>query len=232
MPPGADSPAFFHLDLIMKKPASVTRSAGFTLVELMVVIVIIIVLAAATFAISTRVLTNSRLTASLGKVRDLGVRVENYTQENGGILPVYKDNSQDLYWWGMLVKDHRNESELGVFESPGHKEFDVNKVETTISYGWNAHVCGRSEDNSAGEGPKRKASFKNPSQILVITESPRTGGQGLFDESHLPDPKRYGGKAAALMLDGTGKTLTIESEFKRGTKWFLTEEEREAQGKQ
>jgi prepilin-type N-terminal cleavage/methylation domain-containing protein len=215
----------------MKKPATVARPAGFTLVELMVVVVIIIILAAATFAISTRVLTNSRLNASLGKVRDLGVRIENYTQDNGGILPVYKDNSQDLYWWGLLVKDPRNESELTIFESPGHKEFDASKIETTISYGWNAHVCGRSEDASGGEGPKRKTSFKNPSGILVLTEGPARNGQGIFDEAHLPDPKRYGGKAAALMLDGSGKTLNIESEFKRGeSKWFLTEEERDAKG--
>ena len=194
-------------------------------------IVIIVVLAAATFAISTSVLTKSRLNTSVSKVRDLGIRVESYSQDNGGFLPVYHDTTLDLYWWGMLVKDEKNESELGVFKSPGDKKFDLKKVKDTISYGWNAHVCGRSENAQGGEGPQRKNSFKDPTNILVITEGPKNGGQGLFDEANTPDPKRYGGKAAALMLDGSGKTLNIETEFTKGaSKWFLTEAERDAKG--
>ncbi len=118
VPPGR--PVILHPDLTMKKPATVARPAGFTLVELMVVVVIIIILAAATFAISTRVLTHSRLNASLGKVRDLGVRIENYTRDNGGDpARSSKDNSQDPYWWGLLVKDPRNESEPHDLREPG-----------------------------------------------------------------------------------------------------------------
>jgi len=214
----------------MKKPAIAKPAAGFTLVELMVVVVIMIVLVGLGAAVFNNVRTKSQLTASVGNVRDLGIRIEGYSQDNAGLLPVYKDSSQDLYWWGMLVKDHKNESELTIFKSPGDKQFDINKVETTISYGWNGHVCGMSEDASGGEGPKRKIAFKNPSQTLVLTESPKKGGQGLFNESNTPDPDRYKGKAAALMLDGSAKSLVIESEFKAGSKWFLSEKEREARG--
>ncbi|WP_367874185.1 prepilin-type N-terminal cleavage/methylation domain-containing protein [Luteolibacter sp. Populi] len=214
----------------MKKPAIAKPAAGFTLVELLVVIVIMLVLVGLGAAVFGQVRTKAQLTSSVSNVRDLGIRVESYSQDNAGLLPVYKDSSQDLYWWGTLVKDHKNESELGIFKSPGDKLFDVNKVETTVSYGWNGHVCGMSEDGSGGEGPKRKIAFKNPSQILVLTESPKKGGQGLFDKSHTPDPDRYKGKAAALMLDGSAKALVIESEFKADSAWFMTEKERDARG--
>ncbi|WP_035614340.1 prepilin-type N-terminal cleavage/methylation domain-containing protein [Haloferula sp. BvORR071] len=217
----------------MKKPAIVKPASGFTLVELMVVIVIMIVLVALGSAMFISVRNKSQLTASVANLRDLGVKIEGYSQDNAGVLPVYKDNTQNLYWWGMLVpgNDINNESLLMVFKSPAHKEFDPKKIEQTISYGWNAHVCGRSEDSTGGEGPKRKVSFKNPGSNLVLTESPRVNGMGLLDDSNLPDPKRYKGKAAALMLDGSAKQLDIETEFKRGnSKWLLTEEERDAKG--
>jgi hypothetical protein len=43
----------------------------------------------------------------------------------------------------------------------------------------------------------------------------------------LPDPKRYNGKAAGVMLDGSGVTLDVETAFKGDSKYFWTEEERQ-----
>jgi len=211
----------------MKKPGNGNRTGGFTLVELMVAIVIILVLAGLVFGLSQSALSKSRLAGSVSRVRDLGVRVEGYSQDNAGILPVWKDESQALYWWGMLVKDPKNESQLSIFKSPGDKDFDENKIENTVSYGWNARVVGRSEDPNGEDGPKRKVSFKNPSEILVLADGAGPGSMGLLDQGKLPDPKRYDGKAAALMLDGSGRTLIIESEFRSDSKWLMTEEERD-----
>lgn len=213
-------------DLDMKKPGFAKRAGGFTLVELMVAIVIVAVLAGLVFGLAKSALGKSRLTASLQKARDLSVRVEGYTQDNAGILPVWRDSSQDLYWWGMLVKDPRDESQVQIFKSPGDSDFDAKKIESTVSYGWNARVVGRNEDDSGGEGPKRKVTFKNPSAILVLADT-KTGNMGLIDENALPDPKRYNGKAAGVMLDGSGVTLDVETAFKGDSKYFWTEEERQ-----
>ena len=215
---------------LMKKPRIGTRTKGFTLVELLVVIVIIGALAGMVFAMTKGALAKSRLSGSINKVRDLGVRIQAYTQDNAGQLPVWKDNSQNLYWWGMLVSDPLDKSKLEIFKSPGDKYFNIDKVEATISYGWNARVCGRSESAEGGEGPKRMVNFRDPSRILVLADGPRQNGFGLLDQNKLPDPDRYNGKVAGLMLDGSGKQLTVESDFKQNSFWFQTEEERENSG--
>ena len=49
---------------------------------------------------------------------------------------------------------------------------------------------------------------------------------GLLDETHLPDEERYGGKAAGLMLDGSSRQMIIETDFRRDSIWFKTDEER------
>lgn len=216
----------------MKKPRIGTRTKGFTLVELLVVIAIIAALAGLVFALTKGALAKSRLAGSVNKVRDLGVRIRSYTDDNAGQLPVWKNESQDLYWWGTLIDDVRDKSRLEMFKSPGDKYFDVDKIEATISYGWNAHVCGRYETAEGDEGPKRLASFREPARILVLADGARNNGFGLLDSNKLPDPGRYDGKVAALMLDGSGKQLMIESDFKQNSFWFQTEDERENSGNQ
>jgi hypothetical protein len=196
----------------------------------MVAIVIIAALAGLVFGIAKSTLMKSRLSANITSVRNIGVLVQGYAQDNAGVLPTWRDDSQNLYWWGLLIKDPDNESEVMKFKSPADKNFDPKKPESTVSYGWNASVVGRYSDSEGDDGPKRMASFRQPSEILVLADT-KTGAMGLLDDSALPDPERYGGKCAALMLDGSGRTLEIESEFRRGSsKWFMTEEEREQRG--
>ena len=214
----------------MKKPQIGTRARGFTLVELMVSIVIVAALAGLVFALAKGAMGKSRLAASMTAVRNIGVMVMAHTQDNAGQLPVWKDQSQDLYWWGQLVDDVRNESQLEKFRSPGHKEFSASSSNPNISYGWNARVVGRYETSEGDDGPKRMASFKDPSRILVLADGARINGNALLDDGTLPDPERYGGKAAGLLLDGSARQMVIESDFKTGSVWFLTEQEREARG--
>jgi prepilin-type N-terminal cleavage/methylation domain-containing protein len=215
----------------MKKPMLTPRTRGFTLVELMVSIVIVAALVAMVFALTKNAMAKTRLAASSTAVRNLGVQIQGYTQDNAGLLPVWKDNSTDLYWWGQLVTDPENESQLEIFRSPGHREFDAKASMPNLSYGWNARVVGRYETSEGDDGPKRMAGFREPSRILVLADGARVGGNALLDESVLPDPERYNGKAAGLMLDGSARTLEIERDFKGGrSEYFLTEEERDAQG--
>ncbi|MEK7953929.1 type II secretion system protein [Luteolibacter soli] len=221
----------------MKKPTFGKRAKGFTLVELMVCIVIVICLAAMVFALTRNAMAKSKMTASSTKVRDLGVRVQAYTQDNAGQLPVWKDSGQDLFWWGQLMKDPRNESEYEMFHSPGHDEFKPGPSNPNLSYGWNAHVVGRTEAVEGGggadsDGPKRLANFKEPARILVLADGPKKNPEAIIDSNSTPDKDRYNGKAAGLLLDGSARALDVDKEFKGGQSvWLMTEDEREAQGK-
>jgi len=216
----------------MKKPTFGKRTGGFTLVELMVCVVIVICLAAMVFALTKNAMAKSKLSASQTRVRDLGVRIMAYTQDNAGQLPVWKDSSQDLYWWAALMKDPRDVNEMEMFHSPGHDEFDPKPSHPNLSYGWNVNVMGRSESGEGDDGPKRLANFKEPARALVLADGPAKNPDAVLDDNSLPDEDRYAGKAAGLMLDGSARPLEIETEFKRGQSvWLMTEEQREAAGK-
>lgn len=198
----------------------------------MVCVVIVISLAAMVFALTKNAMAKSKLGASQTRVRDLGVRIQAYTQDNAGQLPVWKNSSDDLYWWAQLMKDPKDQNEIEIFHSPGHDEWDPKPSNPNISYGWNAHVVGRTDAAEGDEGPKRLANFKEPARILVLADGPAKNPQALLDSDSKPDPKRYNGKAAALLLDGSSRQLEIEKEFKQGqSAWLMTEAEREAAGK-
>ena len=216
----------------MKKPTFVKRAGGFTLVELMVCIVIVICLAAMVFALTRNAMAKSKLGASQTRVRDLGVRIQAYTQDNAGQLPVWK-NSDELYWWAQLMKDPRDVNEMEIFHSQGHDEWVARPSNPNISYGWNAHVVGRTDAAEGDEGPKRLANFKEPARILVLADGPAKNPQALLDgDTNKPDPDRYVGKAAGLLLDGSSRQLEIHKEFASGqSPWLMTEAEREASGK-
>ena len=213
----------FREDMKSNHDISLVRSLrrlGFTLVELMVVIVIVAVLGTLSFGVAQRVKTKAALTASLQRARDLGPLLFVYAEENKGRLPVWKDG--ETYWWEALADPDEYEPER-IFRSPGHREFDPDRVEATISYGWNATVMGYGPDAEGGEGtaPKRMVNFRRPGTVLVLTDGAKVDGYGLIEPGGaLPDPERYDGKVAGLMLDGSAQVLDAEKDFKADSKWF------------
>lgn len=193
---------------------------GFTLVELMIAIVIIAVLGALSFSMAQKVKTKANLTTSLQRVRDLGPILMTYSQDQNGRLPVWK--SGETYWWQELADPEEYDPEQ-FFKSPGHKEFDADRVEATISYGWNVSVLGRGtgEDDAEPTEPLRMVNFRRPSLVLVLADGAKSDGYGLIAPGGpLPDPERYAGKVAGLMLDGSGRVFDAETDFEADSEWF------------
>lgn len=207
------------------------QARGFTLVELLVVIVIIVALAALSFGIGRKAITKSRLTASVNNCRDFGVRLGAYSSDHAGLLPVYHFEDDNLYWWGVLVNDPKNDSELEIFRSPNDKAFNVKRIEKTISYAWNTAVMGKTDgaEPNSDEGQKRMTSFNEPNRVLVLCDGPKGGHSGQLESTTLPDEKRYDGKVAALFLDGSGRTLEIEGDLKNNDKYFKNPDKKDGE---
>ena len=194
------------------------------------VIAIIVVLASLALAMTKTAMNKAHLTQDIANVRDLGARVHLYAGDHGGMLPVYHSESDNLYWWGMLVTDPTNESELKIFKSPNDKMFDVKKIENTISYGWNATIVGRTDNpasTDSDDGPKRVSNFSDPSRILVLADGSNPGAKGMLDPTKTPDPKRYDGKVAGLLLDGSARAFEVEGEFHNKNQWFVNPDKKD-----
>jgi prepilin-type N-terminal cleavage/methylation domain-containing protein len=209
----------------MKSKHAVTKARGFTLVELLVTITIVAVLAGFTLTMLNRGGVQSKLTGSLSRVRTLGPMVYLYSQDNGGRLPVWKD--EDTYWWAKIADPSQFDPE-GLFKSPNDRAFDRTRVAATISYGWNATVMGHSTSSSEYDeqaGPKTMANFSQPEKTLVLADGAKNGGFGRIEPGGpLPDPERYDGKVAALLLDGSARILNANQDFKVDSPWFAPEE--------
>ena len=197
-----------------------SHRSGFTLIELMIVVAIMAVLGALAFGVASRVKTKAKLSTSVQRVRDLGPMLMAYSQDNQGRLPVWRDG--EVYWWQELV-DTEEYDPADFFKSPGHREFDPDRVEATISYGWNVRVLGRgtSDDDVETATPKRMVNFRRPASTLVLADGARKDGYGMIEPGGpLPDPERYGGEVAGLMLDGSARVFDAVDDFKVDSEVF------------
>lgn len=197
------------------------NSKGFTLVELLVTVTIIIVIAAISLTAFTKWTRESKLAASVMKTRELGALVMTYASDNGE-LPVWHDYTKGKYWW-ELIMDNESMTDTEFFKSPGHKEFDRKNPAQTLSYGWNYPVIGRHKgDGSFKEDHVlRMTNLPSPEHTLVLADGPALNCWGYINgEANKPDPNRYGGKAAAVFLDGSSRVMRTPEDFLPDSKWF------------
>lgn len=73
-------------------PETCRRSDGFTLIELLVVVAIICILAAILFPVFSRARENARRTVCASNLRQIGLGITQYTQDNDETYPLRKAN--------------------------------------------------------------------------------------------------------------------------------------------
>ncbi len=90
------------------------RTAGFTLLELLVAVAIVIVLAGISFQVFTNMVQSANLTRATQKIKDLGQAFVDYTSDHGGRLPLENadipDISADQEDWTVAASEEAEEA--------------------------------------------------------------------------------------------------------------------------
>jgi prepilin-type N-terminal cleavage/methylation domain-containing protein len=119
---------------------------AFTLIELLVVIAIISILAAMLMPAVARVKESGRATACLSNLRQIGIGIQLYVQDNNNRLPFMRDQSQtstnDLPGPDVVLSNHVGN--VRVMRCPSDKEQLFEK--TGCSYSWNSLLNGQNAD--------------------------------------------------------------------------------------
>jgi len=127
---------------------------AFTLIELLVVIAIIAILAALLMPVFGRAKENARGTVCLSNLRQIGVGLQLYVQENNNRMPSMRDRSLDtnspvipLPTVDVVLSNHVGN--VLVFACPSDKGSDKPSqfVQTGSSYGWNSLLNGQDADH-------------------------------------------------------------------------------------
>jgi len=123
---------------------------AFTLIELLVVIAIIAILAALLMPVFGRAKENARGTVCLSNLRQIGVGLQLYVQENNNRMPSMRDRSLDtnspvipLPTVDVVLSNHVGN--VHVFQCPSDKKglFE----QTGASYGWNSLLNAQDADH-------------------------------------------------------------------------------------
>src|SRR5579884_2258589 len=81
------------------RPVALALRKAFTLIELLVVIAIIAILAAILFPVFAQAKAAAKTTATLSNVKQLGLAVLMYSNDNDDMTPMYEYTGPDGYFW-------------------------------------------------------------------------------------------------------------------------------------
>lgn len=160
---------------------NVTRKRGFTLIELLVVIAIIAILAAILFPVFARARENARRTSCLSNVKQMGLALMQYAQDNDEGLPnthivgsaPYPDgtvwNSGFWYWGQILYPYHKSRQVFFCPSSPSPDRTDPRRA----NYGANEAVLPL-PGTGASNMPLKLSAFVSAASIYVMMDASDT----------------------------------------------------------
>lgn len=158
------------------------RKNGFTLIELLVVVAIIAVLVAVLLPALATARERARSTVCSGSLKQLGLGMQFYTQDNNGIFPPFAISPEYVFLpikyppWQTLVVQYLGTTDLGAaketFHCPSDSFTDKTHWRYWYSYGGNCHL-----GVLAHPGDKCNInSLSEPNIIMLLTDINMYGG--------------------------------------------------------
>lgn len=200
-------------------PRAVSRT-GFSLIEMLFVVAVIAILAGLMFPLAGSVRARAQRTSCLNNLRQWGLALNLYLDENRGKFPNWQGNSKLWYEELPPYVDQAPMSELVTFPGGGKKSMFLCPADVGdgtdhgdyySSYTFNTHV-------SRTKGATHQHQIKNPDRFVVFSETP-TGGKSGVDLSTLGRTKngssafRHSGSVCFAFADGHAAA------FRRAAVW-------------
>lgn len=222
----------------MKRDQGSLAICAFTLVELLVVIAIIAVVVAMTLPAITAVRTRANATVCTSNLRQQGLAIMAYTEDNHDLLPpVYTIEGTSTWWWWMELLPYLSRKH-GTDYSAADR-FDVMRYRNVlrgcplrrenfigadwhIGYGMNGTLgrMGTDPSSTNTSSNRNHATWRNwtltqlthPSTRVLLMDAERSELRPQASpgifQTGFGDPLRHRGRANTLMVDGRVASLS------------------------
>ena len=188
--------------------------SGFTLIELLVVIAIIAILAAILFPVLSQAREAANQSSCLNNVKQLGMAMMQYVDENNGFYPTVKERDSDppqQSWCMMIMRYVKNRSAFHCRSDKAKSPYGV-KSDLSYQYNW-ALADGDLTRFNNSVTPAKMSIIKRPSRVVCLAEDEFTPtnwgfitvgdwGYGFYDYSLKGRHKRGD---TFLLADGHAK---------------------------
>ena len=155
------------------------NAKGFTLIELLVVIAIISILAAILFPVFARARENARKAACMSNLKQIGLGMAMYVQDNDETFPVgWRDAAVDVYWYEVLQPYIKNK-QVFVCPTAGQITDDSGNVQHSGGYGYNIGGTKYNSTTWVGNGFGYRAGYwmtpsGGPLKLAAVEEASST----------------------------------------------------------
>jgi prepilin-type N-terminal cleavage/methylation domain-containing protein len=162
------------------------KRQGFTLIELLVVIAIIALLMGILMPALQRVKKQARTVYCLSSLKQLGMAMTMYADDNGGFIPRALDHEvkwilEFIPYLGSEYREIQDYREVDVYQCPsfprsGVGQYDQSNGEQTVDYvvnAWNMREPGLSSGNQGNQmdEPTKLSNVKSPAQRIYMADN-------------------------------------------------------------
>jgi len=175
-----------------------SKRSGFTLIELLVVIAIIAILAAILFPVFAKVREKARTTSCASNLRQIGLGVMQYVQDNDENYPTGQKGTLGQGWAGPVYAYVKSTAVFHCPDDPTGNQVNGSVVSYPVSYAGNFNFMrtdpGTNTDPHTGQS---LASLVSPAKTVFLCEV-----EGIF--APITDPTESNGVANVISATTNG----------------------------